>query len=44
MKRIAMALLLLATAAPAQEIERVTVYGGSLSGFCGGTLDAFQCV
>jgi hypothetical protein len=33
MKRIALALLLLATAAPAQEVEQVTVYGGNLSGF-----------
>jgi hypothetical protein len=33
MKRIALALLLLATTAPAQEIEQVTVYGGNLSGF-----------
>ena len=33
MKRLALALLLLATAAPAQEVEQVTVYGGSLSGF-----------
>jgi len=44
MKRIAPALLLLVTAAPAQEVEQVTVYGSSLSGFCDGTLDAFQCV
>ena len=33
MKRLALALLLLATAAPAQDVEQVTVYGGSLSGF-----------
>ncbi|HJS45685.1 MAG TPA: hypothetical protein VJ753_04715 [Rhizomicrobium sp.] len=33
MKRVALALLLLAGPAPAQEIEQVTVYGGSLSGF-----------
>lgn len=33
MKHIALALLLLTAAAPAQEVEQVTVYGGSLSGF-----------
>ena len=33
MKRIALALLLIASHAPAQEIEQVTVYGGNLSGF-----------
>lgn len=33
MKHLVLALLLLATAAPAQEVEKVTVYGGSLSGF-----------
>ena len=33
MKRLALALLLLTVAAPAQEVEQVTVYGGSLSGF-----------
>jgi hypothetical protein len=33
MTRVALALLLLATAAPAQEVEQVTVYGGNLSGF-----------
>ncbi len=33
MKRIALAFLLLASAAPAQDIEQVTVYGGNLSGF-----------
>jgi hypothetical protein len=33
MKRLLLAFLLLTTTAPAQEVERVTVYGGSLSGF-----------
>jgi hypothetical protein len=33
MKRLALALLLLTAAAPAQEVEQVTVYGGNLSGF-----------
>lgn len=33
MKRFLLAFLLLATAAPAQEVEQVTVYGGRLSGF-----------
>lgn len=33
MKRLLLAFLLLTATAPAQEIERVTVYGGSLSGF-----------
>ncbi|HKX63879.1 MAG TPA: hypothetical protein VJM78_01120 [Rhizomicrobium sp.] len=33
MKRIALALLLLALPSAAQEVEQVTVYGGSLSGF-----------
>ena len=33
MKRLAYALALLATAATAQDVEQVTVYGGNLSGF-----------
>ena len=33
MKRLALALLLAASPAPAQDVEQVTVYGGNLSGF-----------
>ncbi len=33
MKRLVLAFLLLSATAPAQEIERVTVYGGSINGF-----------